>query len=46
MFLQHNIDEMLIARATADLSFRNPVERCHAVTNQDLQIISVIQISK
>ena len=45
IFLNHNIDEVLVARTAANLSFRNPVERCHAITYQGLQTIGVMRKS-
>ena len=33
LFLQHNFQEVLIARATANLSDRHPMERVHSIAN-------------
>ena len=37
IFLNHDIAKILVACTAANLSFRNPVEHCHAITNQGLQ---------
>ena len=37
LFFKYNLDEAIVARTAAGLSFRNPVERCHAIANLGLQ---------
>ena len=37
LFLQHNFEEVLIARTAANLSCHNPVERVHSIANLGLQ---------
>ena len=34
--IQHNFEEVLIARMAANLSYRNPVERVHSIANLGL----------
>jgi DNA-directed RNA polymerase subunit RPC12/RpoP len=43
LFLHQDFDEVIAARPAAYQSFRNPVERCHAVTNLALQGIGVVR---
>ena len=43
MFFHHNLDELVVARTTAGLSFRNPVERVHAIANLGLQDIGLMR---
>ena len=43
IFPSYDIDEILVVRKAANLSFWNPVERCYAVTNQGFQIIGVMR---
>ena len=39
LFLQHNFEEVLIARAAANLSYRNPMERVQSIANLGWQSI-------
>ena len=39
----HNFEEILIARTAANLSYRNPVERVHAIANLGLQSVGLMR---
>ena len=43
LFLQHNFEEVLIAQTAANLSYRNPMERLHSITNLGLQAIGLMR---
>ena len=43
MFFHHNLDEIVVTRTAAGLSFRNPVERVHAIANLGLQGIGLMR---
>ena len=43
LFLLHNFEEILIARTAANLSYRNPVERVHAIANLGLQSVGLMR---
>ena len=43
LFLTYDADEVIVARTAAGLSFRNPVERCHAIANLGLQGIGLMR---
>ena len=43
MFFHYNLDEIVVARTAAGLSFRNPVERVHAIANLGLQGIGLMR---
>ena len=36
IFLKHDFDEILVTRMTANLLYKNPVERCHPIENLSL----------
>ena len=38
-----NFEEILIARTAANLSYRNPVERVHAIANLGLQSVGLMR---
>ena len=42
-FLYHDFDEITAARPAADQSYRNPVERCHAIANLGLQGVGMMR---
>ena len=42
MFFHHNLDDIVVARIAAGLSFRNPVERVHAIAKLGLQGIGLM----
>ena len=35
LFLQHNFEDVSIARMATDLSYHNPMERVHTIANLD-----------
>ena len=39
----HNFEEILIARTAANLCYRNPVERVHAIANLGLQSVGLMR---
>ena len=43
LFLQHDLDEVLVCRTAAGLSYRNPVKRVHAIANQGLQSVGMMR---
>ena len=43
LFLLHNFEEILIARMAANFSYRNPVERVHAIANLGLQSVGLMR---
>ena len=43
LFLQHDLDEVLVCCTAAGLSYRNPVERVHAIANQGLQSVGMMR---
>ena len=43
LFLLHNFEEILIARTTANLSYRNPVEPVRVITNLELQSVGLMR---
>ena len=43
LFLLRNSEEILIARTAANLSYRNPVERVHAIANLGLQSVGLMR---
>ena len=42
LFLYHDFDEVLFCRTAAGLSYRNPAERAHAITNLGLQSVGIM----
>ena len=43
LLLHHDIDEVLVCRAAAGLSYCNPVERFHAISNLGLQSVGIMR---
>ena len=43
MFLVRDLDELIIYRTTAGHSYRNPVERIHAIANLELQSVRMMR---
>ena len=43
LFLLNNFEEILIARTATSLSYRNPVERVHAIANLGLQSVGLMR---
>ena len=43
MFLVHDLDELIICRTAAGHSYRNPVERIHAIANLGLQSVGMMR---
>ena len=43
MFLVHDLDELIICRSAAGHSYRNPVERIHAIANLGLQSVPMMR---
>ena len=43
LFLHHNMDEVLVCRPAAGLSYRNPVERVQAIVNLGLQSVGIMR---
>ena len=43
LFLHHDMDEVLVCRSAAGLSYRNPVEIVHAITNLGLQSVGIMR---
>ena len=43
MFLVHDLDELIICRTAAGHSYRNPVERIHAIVNLGLQSVGMMR---
>ena len=44
IFLKHDFDEILFTRMTANLLYKNPVERCHPIAN--LSLVRIVTMSK
>ena len=43
LFLHHDMDEVLVCRPAAGLSYHNPVEIVHAITNLGLQSVGIMR---
>ena len=43
LFLHHDMDEILVCRPAAGLSYRNSVERVHAIANLGLQYVGIMR---
>ena len=43
IFLIHDLDEIIVCRTEAGNSYRNPVERIHAVANLGLQSVGMMK---
>ena len=43
LFLHHDFDEIIAAQPAAYQSYRNPVERCHAIANLGLQGVGMMR---
>ena len=43
LFFKYNLDEVIVARTVAGLSFRNPAERWHAIANLGLQGVGLMR---
>ena len=45
LFLDHDLDEVIAARPAAGYSYRNPIERCHSISNLGLQSVGMMRES-
>ena len=45
MFLCYDLDEQISARPAAGCSYRNPIERCHAIANLGFQSVGLMRQS-
>ena len=43
LFLRHDVDEVLVCRPAAGLSYPTPVERVHAIANFGLQSVGIMR---
>ena len=43
LILHHDMDEVLVCRPAARLSYRSPVERVHAIDNLGLQLVGIMR---
>ena len=43
LFLHHDLDEVLVCRPAAGLSYRNHVQRVHAIANIGLQSVGIMR---
>ena len=43
LFLDHAMDEVLVCRPAAGLSYHNPVERVHTIANLGLQSVGIMR---
>ena len=43
LFLHHEMDEVLVCRPVAGLSYRNPTERVHAIAKLGLQSVGIVR---
>ena len=41
--MHHDMDEILVCRPAAELSYHNPVERVHTIANLGLQSVGIMR---